>query len=121
MSRLNISDPWRDEADINIERKQELVGRAHETQRQQRETRKKNESNVMISPYPVADGGGGRTTDDQSQHEGHGSEVADTWTCNDASVLGYSGGYSGGYDGDGYGGGGDCGGVDIGDGGDGGR
>lgn len=83
--------------DIDSQGEQDMARRAREVQRREKkEAQKKKESDTTIGPYPVADGGGGRTAEDQSQHEDHGSEGADTLTGSDTSVSDYSGGYSGG-------------------------
>ena len=87
LSRLNVFDPWRDEPQTHVEREQQLAKKAQEAQRQEgEEEQKKQKERHNIYPYPVVSGSRCGTTDDQSQHESHGSEEADTGTGTDASV-----------------------------------
>ena len=117
LSRLSIFGQRRDEPHIHTERKQGTVWRSPEAQRKEKEEvqntaqqleqegpQKKDESATTSGPFPVNGcGDGGCVTGNQSEHEVHGSEGADTWTGTEASVSDYSNGYNGGYDGGGCG------------------
>lgn len=108
LSRLSIFGLCRDIPNDHTDCKIEPSGTSQEAQRQekeeaeksarrrqQEEAQKRDKNTATGDSCPVADGGcggGGCTTEDQSEYEGHGSTGPDTRTGTDASVPDCSGG-----------------------------